>query len=147
MGQLDRLVHEFFDRLNAGDLDAVAAAIDPSCDFVAPGFNGRGPDAAVGWMRPFLAAFPGIHHDVLTTVESEDAVAFELDIAGTHTAPLVGPAGEIPPTGRDIRIAAGNIWRVSDARIASYHIYFDQMAFMVQLGLVPGNAPAEAHAG
>jgi predicted ester cyclase len=145
MGQLDRLVREFFDGLNAGDLDAVGAALDPSCDFVAPGFSGRGPDAVVGWMRPFLAAFPGLHHEVLGTVEAEDAVAFELDIAGTHTAPLVGPTGEIPPTGRDVRIAAANIWRVSDRRIASYHVYFDQLGFMVQLGLVPG-APAEAHA-
>jgi hypothetical protein len=35
--------------------------------------------------------------------------------------------------------------RVSDGRIASYHVYFDQLGFMVQLGVVPG-APAEAHA-
>jgi predicted ester cyclase len=138
MGQLDRLVHEFFDALNAADLDAVSASIDPSCDFAAPGFSGEGPVAAVGWMRPFLAAFPGIHHEVLGTVETADAVAFELDIAGTHTAPLVGPAGEIPPTGLDIHIAAGNFWRVSDGRITSYHIHFDQMGFMAQLGLLPG---------
>jgi predicted ester cyclase len=145
MGQLDRVVHEFFDALNTGDLDAVAAALDPSCDFVAPGFSGHGPDAAVGWMRPFLGAFPGIHHKVLATVEAEDAIAFELEIAGTHTAPLAGPGGEIPPTGRDIRIVAANLWRLSDGRVASYHIYFDQMGFMVQLGLVP-DPSAEAHA-
>ena len=96
-------------------------------------------------MHPFLDAFPGIHHHVLGTIEAQGAVAFELDIAGTHTAPLAGPAGEIPPTGRDVRIAAGNVWHVSDRRITSYHIYFDQMGFMVQLGLVP-EAPGEAHA-
>src|SRR4051795_10497996 len=99
MGPLDRLVRDFFEALNAGDLDAVGAAIDPSCDFAAPGFSGRGPDAAIGWMRPFLAAFPGIPPEVLDTVEAEDDVAFELVIAGTHTAPLIGPAGEIPATG------------------------------------------------
>jgi ketosteroid isomerase-like protein len=137
MGQLDRVVREFFDALNTGDLDAVAAAIDPSCDFVAPGFSGRGPDAAVGWMRPFVDAFPGIHHSVLVTIEADDAVAFELEIAGTHSAPLVGPAGEIPPTGRDMRIFAANVWRVQDGRVVSYHVFFDQMAFMIQLGLVP----------
>jgi steroid delta-isomerase-like uncharacterized protein len=145
MGQLDRFVREFFDALNTGDLEAVGALLDPSCDFAAPGVAGSGPDAAVGWMRPFLAAFPGIHHDVLGTVEAEDAVAFELDIAGTHTAPLAGPAGGIPPTGRDIRIAAGNFWRVSGGRITSYHIYFDQTGFMAQLGLVP-DAAANAEA-
>lgn len=126
-------------------MGAAGAALDLSCEFAAPGFAGCGPDAALGWMRPFLDAFPGLHHAVLGTVEGEDAVAFELDIAGTHPAPLAGPAGEIPPTGRDIRISAGNVWRVRQGRVTSYHIYFDQMGFMVQLGLVP-DAPAQARA-
>ena len=122
------------------------AAVDPSCEFAAPGFEGEGPDAVTGWMRPFLAAFPGIHHHVRGTIEAQDAVAFELDISGTHSAPLAGPAGELPPTGRDVRFSAGNLWRVSDGRITSYHIYFDQMGLMAQLGLVP-DAPGAARAG
>src|SRR3954454_17952320 len=145
MGQLDRVVREFFDALNTGDLDAVAAALDPSCDFLAPGFSGHGPDAAVGWMRPFLGAFPGIHHKVLGTVEAADAIAFELEIAGTHTAPLVGPGGEIPRTGRDIRIVAATLWRLSAGRVASYHIWSDQTGSMFQLAPAPGASP-EAHA-
>ena len=137
MGPLDCLVREFFDALNASDFEAARAALDPSCAFAAPGIEGEGPDAVLGWIRPFLAAFPGSQHQVRRTVEAQDAVAFELEIAGTHTAPLAGPAGKIPPTGRDVRIAAANVWSVNDGRIVSYHIYFDQLGFMVQLGLVP----------
>lgn len=68
MGQLDRLVRGFFDGLNAGDLDAVRAALDPSCEFVAPGFSGRGPgrrggvDAAVGGGEMMLGRL-GCHEE------------------------------------------------------------------------------------
>jgi steroid delta-isomerase-like uncharacterized protein len=145
MGQLDRFARDVFDALNRGDLDAVGARLDPECDFAAPGFAARGGEAVVGWMSPFLAAFPGIHHEVLDVVEGDGAVAVEIRIAGTHTAPLAGPGGAIPPTGREISFDAANVWRVRDGRITEYRIYFDQMGFMGQLGLIPG-APAAANA-
>jgi steroid delta-isomerase-like uncharacterized protein len=142
MGELERLVHEQFARLDAGDVDAFAEHLDENCEFAAPGFGGPGRDPAIAWMRPFLDAFPDIGHRVLTTVEAGDAVALELEITGTHTAPLAGPGGELSPTGREIRLRVANIWRVRDGRIASYHVYFDQATFMAQLGLVPGAAGA-----
>jgi ketosteroid isomerase-like protein len=79
---------------------------------------------------------------VLTTVEAQDTVALELEITGTHTAPLAGPGGELSPTGREIRLRVANIWRVRDGRVTSYRVYFDQATFMAQLGLVPGAAGA-----
>jgi hypothetical protein len=40
----------------------------------SPGFSGRGPDAVVGWMRAFLAAFPEIHLDAVTgTLQRQQA--------------------------------------------------------------------------
>ena len=86
-------------------------------------------------MRPFVEAFPDIKHRVIDPIESDGRIAFELEITGTHTAPLVGPGGEIPPTGKPIQLAAANVWTVAGGKIASYHIYFDQMSFMGQLGL------------
>ena len=64
--------------------------------------------------------------------------AFELHIRGTHTAPLVSPQGEIPATGRSIDFRSCDMVRLEDGRLATYHVYFDQMGFMHQLGLVPG---------
>lgn len=145
MGQLDRFARDVFGALNGGDLEAVGARLDPDCDFAAPGFAARGREAVLGWMRPFLEAFPGIHHEVLGVVEGDGAVAVEIRIVGTHTAPLPGPAGAVPPTGRDIALDAANLWRIRDDRIAEYRIYFDQMALMGQLGLIP-EAAAETNA-
>jgi ketosteroid isomerase-like protein len=144
MTQHDDFVREFFRTLDAGDLDRYAEAITPDCDFLAPGGRGRGPDAAVEWLRPFYAACPDLRHEILEIAGEGDIVAVELRVRGTHTAPLAGPAGEIPPTGRAFDMQAVDIWRMDGDRIASYHIYFDQMELLGQLGLLP-EPTAAAH--
>jgi steroid delta-isomerase-like uncharacterized protein len=135
MSELADLVRRNFDAIESSDWDGVAANFDPSCDFSAPGYSARGGEAAAAWMRPFVEAFPDIKHRVIDPLESDGRIAFELEITGTHTAPLVSPQGEVPPTGQQIRLAAANLWTVDGGKIASYHIYFDQMSFMGQLGL------------
>ena len=131
-------VQRLFTAVEARDWDAVAGSLAPDCEFHAPGVQLTGPEGAVAWMRPFLDAFPDLHHHIGPVVASDDRVAFELQIHGTHTAPLATPQGELPPTQRTLYLAASNFWRlVDDGAIASYHIYFDQIEFMVALGLVP----------
>jgi len=74
-------------------------------------------------MRPFLDAFPDIHHHIGPVVAGGDGVAFELEIHGTHTAPLATPQGELPPTGRELHLDACNVWRLTDdGAIASYRL-------------------------
>ena len=142
MAQLEDLVRDVLRAVDAGDFDHVAQALTPDCDFVAPGFSGRGPDAAIGWMRPFLAAFPDIAHELGTLAEGDGVVGFEMRVRGTHTEPLVTPAGAVPATGRALDLAIANVWRVEGGRVAAYHIYFDQTAVLGQLGLIPEPAPA-----
>jgi steroid delta-isomerase-like uncharacterized protein len=137
MATPDDLVHEVFRTIEARDYDHLRALMSPDCDFVAPGFSGRGPEPTVAWMAPFMDAFPDIHHEIGPVAERDGLVAFELRVIGTHTAPLRGPDGELPPTGRPLDLAAVNVWKVADGRIAAYHIYFDQMSFLGQMGLLP----------
>jgi steroid delta-isomerase-like uncharacterized protein len=138
VADLDAFVREHFALVDAHDVDAIAGRLAADCQFSAPGFSGTGAETVIGFMAPFLSAFPDIHHEVLGTVESGDTVAIELEISGTHTAPLPGPGGELPPTGRGIDLAAANVWRVADGQIRSYHVYFDSATMMAQLGVAPG---------
>lgn len=138
MAASEELVRRMFTAIEARDYDAVAGALAPDCDFRAPGVELRGPDGVLAWMRPFLEAFPDIHHHIGPTVAAGDRVAFELELHGTHTAPLATPEGELPPTGRELYLSVCNMWSVrDDDAIASYHIYFDQVEFMAALGLIP----------
>jgi predicted ester cyclase len=65
-------------------------------------------------MAPFLLAFPDIHHEVANTIELGEMIAIELVITGTHTEPLAGSGGEVPPTGRPVSFKAADVWGVQD---------------------------------
>ncbi len=92
----------------------MAAKLSPDVEFSAPGFEGRVAEAVIGFMAPFLSAFPDIHHEVANTIELGEMIAIEHVITGTHTQPLAGPGGELPPTGRPVSFKAADVWRVQD---------------------------------
>jgi ketosteroid isomerase-like protein len=45
-------------------------------------------------------------------------------------------------TGRTLRLPICLVFEAAAGRIASNHVYYDQMTFAVQLGLLPEPAPA-----
>ena len=126
---------EWFRHVDANDFEWLTEHVNANVDFQAPGVSGNA-DVALGFMKPFLAAFPDIKHTVRTAVSEGDRVMVELEIAGTHKAPLASPQGDIPATGRRVLFGAANSLRFDGDRIAQLHVYFDQMGFMGQLGLL-----------
>ena len=142
MTQHEDFVHDVFQTLNAGEVDVFASVLAPDCDFVVPGFSARGPEKTAEWLRGFLTACPDLRYEVLAIAGEGDVVATELRVRGTHTGPLQGPVGEVQPTGRAFDVPAANIWRVRADRIAAYHVYFDQITVLQQLGFLPDPAAA-----
>jgi ketosteroid isomerase-like protein len=137
MPQLEDLARDVFTAIEAHDFGRLEELLAPDCDVVVPGFSGRGPQAFIAWMQPFLGAFPDIRHELGTVAEAGDVIGFELRVSGTHTEAMRSPAGEIPATGRPLDLPAANMWRTDGGRIVAYHVYFDQMEFLGQLGLLP----------
>jgi ketosteroid isomerase-like protein len=142
MAQLTEQVREYFRALDAGEFDRAEEMLAPDCDFEAPGFSARTPESIMGWIQAFMVAFPDVRHDLAAIAADGDIACVELRIRGTHTAPLASPTGEVAPTGRAIDLRVADVLRVRDGRIAAYHIYFDRMEFLGQLGLVPEPAAA-----
>jgi len=87
-------------------------------------------------------AFPDSRLEVHTLIEAGNRVVVEGAYAGTHTGPLASPQGTVPPTGRTLALPYCEVFEVSAGRIASKHVYYDQMTFAAQLGLLPELAPA-----
>jgi hypothetical protein len=50
---------------------------------------------------------------------------------------LKTPDGEIPATGKTIALPFLAAVRTSEGLVTTLHVYFDQVAFMAQLGLLP----------
>jgi predicted ester cyclase len=90
-----------------------------------------------------LNAFPDATYTVGSFVEQGDAFADEWSIVGTHTGPLTLPDGtELPPTGKRVEIRGMEFVQVRDGKIVIDNLYYDNMALLVQLGLIPQGATA-----
>jgi ketosteroid isomerase-like protein len=62
---------------------------------------------------------------------------------GTHTGPFRLPDGrELPPTGKRVEIKGMELVRVRDGKIVLNTLYYDNLASLTQLGLVPEAAIA-----
>jgi predicted ester cyclase len=113
----------YYAALAALDLDGVAATLAPDVQADAPGVT--------------FDAFPGIEHVVDKLEVADGRAEVDLRVIGTHTAPLVGPEGSIPPTGRRMELRASNELQIADGAIRSVRIAFDPGDLMRQLGLAP----------
>ena len=135
-GADERSVAEaYYAGLAALDLDAVGATLAPDVRAEAPGVTFEAREQLLGWMRGFFDAFPGIEHVVDRLDAGDGRAEADLRVIGTHTAPLVGPQGSIPPTGRRMELHAHNEMEIADGAITSVRIAFDPGELMSQLGL------------
>jgi SnoaL-like polyketide cyclase len=65
---------------------------------------------------------------------------------GTHTGPLVTPAGTIPATGRPVELRLAELYEVQEDRIKRLNAYYDSASLMRQLGLLPPQGSARERA-
>jgi predicted ester cyclase len=98
----------------------------------------HGMEAFIGHAQGFAQAFPDSRLEVHALIEAGDRVVVEGAYTGTHTGPLASPQGTIPATA----LPYCEMFEVSAGRIVSKHVYYDQMTFAAQLGLLPEPAPA-----
>lgn len=130
------VVAAFIDELfSDGDLSAVDRHLDPAFVDHDPPFDGTGgadgQRAAAAMMR---AGFPDWHSDRLHMVAEGELVAEHFLASGTHRGEFFGAAA----TGRTLALAGINLFRVRDGRILERWGRLDELGFLRQLGLVPG---------
>jgi ketosteroid isomerase-like protein len=133
-------VDRVWDAMERDDFDAFHDLMHPEIHFRGVGADLTGRDAMDGFIRAYKEGFPDLRHEVVGYVESGDTIALELRVSGTHTGTLRGPQGEIPPTGRQVVWESADYVTLRDGKVASWHVYTDQLAFLVQLGLAPDPA-------
>lgn len=96
-----------------------------------------GRDAICNYFLEFFEAFPDVNYESSEKNEAGNTAFDEGLITGTHTGPMKLPSGEtLPATGKQIRVRSCDIADVESGGITSHRIYFDQMEFMGQLGLL-----------
>jgi len=136
-------VREAFERgtdtFNAHDLDGFATVLADDVTFEAPGgIHGQGKTACVEFFGSWFGAFSDAHVDVHRLHVVDDVAVEEGTFTGTHDGVLRSPTGEIPPTGRPVRIEYVQVLRFRDGKHASFDLLFDRLSMLEQLGLFPG---------
>jgi ketosteroid isomerase-like protein len=132
------IVKQHYANVSQGDWQRDREIMSPDVVTMAPGAGTlNGLDAFLGHEAVFPTAFPDARAELIRAVASGDTVIVEGAFSGTRTGPLASPAGEVPPTGRSLRLEFADVFVIRDGIVVEHRIYYDQVEFMTQLGLMP----------
>jgi len=121
--------------INDRESDADPWAAD--AQLVAPGGQATGRDDVIGFLGVFQEAFPNLRLEITQLLTDGPAAAAEGTIVGTHDGVLHTPNGDVAPTGRAVELRWAAVYVTDADMLKSEHLFFDQMDFLGQLGLLP----------
>jgi steroid delta-isomerase-like uncharacterized protein len=132
------LLHRNVAAWNGRDRAAYVATYADDCAFSSPDGSGKGHEAIGGFYDTALGMFPDNQVRVDALAEDGELLAEEGVLTATNTGPLPMPDGTaLPATGAALELPYLAMHTVRDGRIAESRYYWDQMAMLGQLGLLP----------
>jgi predicted ester cyclase len=136
MSSAKDVILKHIEAFNDHDGDAEPWAADG--ELRAPVAQVSGRDDIIGFFGVFWNAFPDVRLELLQLLGDGSMAAAEGTLTGTHDGVLPTPNGDVAPTGRAVELRWAAIYVTEDGLIKSEHLFFDQMDFLGQLGLLPG---------
>lgn len=94
----------------------------------------RGPDELRAFVQETVTGFPDVTFEMLSSFTTAEGGGAEWIMRATHTGDLPG----LPATGRAIEIHGASILEFAGDRIRRCTDYWDQVPFLKQLGVMPG---------
>lgn len=137
------LLDRYVERYNEGDLDGVMDLYAEDAVQVMPDGTYEGWSAVRERLAQELDGFSELNHTVRSFIEEGEMFADEWTFVGTHSGAFRLPDGsDLPPTGKRVEIRGMEVVQVRDGKIILNALYYDNLASMVQLGLVRESAIA-----
>jgi steroid delta-isomerase-like uncharacterized protein len=136
------VVEQFYNRFNSGDLDQAVQLFAPDVVTVEP-FLGRaeGREAWRAYGEAFRRACPDARLLMRSSMEESGRVAVEGTFVGAFTSTLDSPTGPVAPTGRAFNVEFADFFQLAEGRVVAHRVYYDQLDFLGQLGLLPATQP------
>jgi predicted ester cyclase len=135
---LRQVMDRYFAVVDGKQMDRLAEVDAADLEMITPVGTFRGVEGHKALMQGFATALPNFKHTVTRCIESGDTIACEGTYAGDHNGPMRMPNGQtVAPTHKHIDIGWAGLAKVKNGKVTSIHVYFDTMAMMQQLGLVP----------
>ncbi|MFF4062502.1 ester cyclase [Streptomyces sp. NPDC001668] len=139
MGEAREVMDRLTDAVTHPDLQVIAELYAQDAVAVTPDEGEiHGRDNIVAYWRQMTEMVPDGRFETLHAYEAGDTAIDEGVFSGRNTGPIQLPTGEtLPATQKEVRIRGVDIATVKDGRITDYRLYFDEMEFLGQLGLLP----------
>ncbi len=92
-------------------------------------------------MKSLHTIFPDMSYSIDEIFVKDDKVYYKYIFSGTNT----GPYGDLPPTGKKVKVVVMEIDRIIDGKIVEEWIFYNQLEVMTQLGftLTPPEDPGK----
>ena len=131
--------HAYKAAWNRHDVPAIVAYYEVKGSLSNPAAGGvvSGP-ALAAWLQGTFAAIPDFKVEGVTAEPiSERRLLEQWVIKGTWTQPFPGgPLAGATPTGKSFAVPGAGIFEWKDGKIVAGTHYFDQMAFLTQIGVI-----------
>jgi predicted ester cyclase len=139
MNELLDLAREGIDVFNRGDWGRMRELMADHAVYEETGTGLR----LEGWpaIEQALKAWREGSSDISGTIArgmaEGDTTVIEVLWKGTHTGPLEGPAGALPPTGRAFQVYSTFWQRWEDNKVVEERNHLDVLGMLAQLGVLP----------
>lgn len=130
-----QLIKRYFDEVwNNGQLEVLDDIISPDYINHNPGMPNPipGPDGLKPIIVGIRKAFPDLKYVIENMVVSDDQVAIQTTMHGTHTGDFFGVA----PTYKTVRVNQMQIERISNGKIIEHWRVTDELVLLKQLGQI-----------
>jgi ketosteroid isomerase-like protein len=119
------------------DYNALAECYSEQAVLVTPEGALKGRENIRKSYETWLGRFSGLKASVDSKIDAGHQVVEEWTMSAVNSSEIpAGAFGErIPATNESITVHCANIASISDGRIMSHHVYYDQKEIMDQLGM------------
>jgi steroid delta-isomerase-like uncharacterized protein len=129
-------MRRFFEIVNSGEIDRIIDLL--ADDFIEheamPGMPAD-REGTIQLFKTMAAAFPNMNWDPEDILVDGDKAVARVRFTGTNEGEFMGA----PATGKSVNVQVIDIVRFNEDGLAAEHWgVFDQMAMMMQLGVIPG---------
>jgi steroid delta-isomerase-like uncharacterized protein len=122
---------KFAEAVNTGKFELFDQVVAPNCVDHDPA-DGQvpGPAGYRIFFSGMRTAFPDMSVAPEIMVQDEDTIAFAYTLTGTHT----GPLGNIPPSGKKVKIRGMQISKFKDGKMVERWGSSDEKTLLSQIG-------------
>jgi hypothetical protein len=136
MGETKSLIENNVKTWNKHDKAGWTGDFADSVELKAPGgITGSGPEMVEQFYGIWQDAFPDTQVEPAVIAEDGDNGLLEAVFNGTHTEDLNAPQGTIQATQKAVSVPFVVVLKATGGKFTSFHLYFDQVELMTQLGV------------